>query len=255
MPIEKVNHKSDRVYSDLIIHSQFGHHRLLLRSRAAGIESQQVNDQNTSKDSPRPSEAGQVSRSTNAEMQLSRAEQQQVQELRVRDSAVRAHEQAHLAAAGRFATGGPSFQYRRGPDGRHYAISGEVKIDTTPVPGDPLATQQKALKIQQAAFAPAEPSVQDRAVAAQAARMAIEARMELKQSDTENCAQEASLDKSRIDRESNESLKPDRDDDFSTCSICGGNHGADTHSALQAYASQKSSEPPPNIGARITRDT
>ena len=41
--------------------------------------------------------------------------------LRVTDQRVRAHEQAHMAAAGQYATGGPSFQYVTGPDNQRYA--------------------------------------------------------------------------------------------------------------------------------------
>jgi hypothetical protein len=73
---------------------------------------------------------------------------------------------------------GASFSYQRGPDGRFYAVGGEVSIDTSPVPGDPQATASKAEQIQRAALAPAQPSGQDRAVAAQAARMAMEARLQ-----------------------------------------------------------------------------
>lgn len=184
-------------------------------------------------------------------MQLSRTEQQQVQELRVRDSSVRAHEQAHLAAAGRFATGGPSFQYRRGPDGRQYAISGEVKIDTTPIPDDPRATLQKARKVQHAALAPAEPSAQDRAVAAKAAQMALEARMELRRehSDNESYSQEAGPNKTGSDRELDAQIKSDQNGEKMACNICGGNHGADTHSALQAYAGQQSNESTTDLNA------
>lgn len=34
--------------------------------------------------------------------------------------------------------------YKTGPDGVKYAVSGEVLIDTSRVPGDPQATLQKA---------------------------------------------------------------------------------------------------------------
>jgi hypothetical protein len=74
---------------------------------------------------------------------------------------------------------GVSFTYVRGPDGKRYAVGGEVSIDTSPVRGDPEATIQKAQQIRAAANAPANPSSQDRAVAAQAARMEQVARQEL----------------------------------------------------------------------------
>jgi hypothetical protein len=112
--------------------------------------------------------------------QLSREEQKEVQQLAKRDREVRAHEAAHKAAAGSLA--GPAhYEYTNGPDGRRYATGGEVNIDTSKVSGDPQATLLKANRIRAAALAPAGPSGQDRRVAAQAARMAAEARAELAQ--------------------------------------------------------------------------
>jgi len=102
-----------------------------------------------------------------------------VRQLAARDREVRAHEQAHVAAAGPYATGGPSYTYQTGPDGQRYAIGGEVGIDTSPVPGNPEATLRKARTILAAANAPAEPSAQDRAVAAAAASMMAQAQAEL----------------------------------------------------------------------------
>jgi hypothetical protein len=123
---------------------------------------------------------GQYSSQQNDE-QLSEEEQRQLTELQGRDRQVRAHEAAHSAAGGRYVTRGPQFTYQRGPDGRQYAVGGEVKIDTSPVPGDPQATLQKAEAIQAAAHAPANPSSQDRRVAMAAARMAARARLEILQ--------------------------------------------------------------------------
>lgn len=100
-------------------------------------------------------------------------------ELRARDRQVRAHEAAHLAAAGGLARGGATYTYERGPDGRPYAIGGEVSIDTSAISGDPRATLAKAQQIQAAALAPADPSPQDRSVAAAAAAMAAQAQQEL----------------------------------------------------------------------------
>lgn len=111
--------------------------------------------------------------------ELDQQEQQQIRELQQRDREVRAHEAAHKSAAGNLSKGGASFSYQRGPDGRLYAVGGEVSIDTGPVSGDPQATLQKANQIRAAALAPAKPSSQDRAVAAGAAIMASEARNDI----------------------------------------------------------------------------
>lgn len=109
---------------------------------------------------------------------LSEAEQRQVAELEKRDREVRAHEMAHVAAGAGLVTRGASYTYQTGPDGQRYAIGGEVGIDSSPgrTPEESLA---KAERIRAAALAPAEPSGQDRQVAAQAARMASDARMEI----------------------------------------------------------------------------
>lgn len=118
-------------------------------------------------------------RSASAPGGLSNAEQQEVDALQERDREVRAHEQAHLSAAGRYATGGIQYTFARGPDGRMYAIGGSVSVDTSEIPGDPEATLLKAQVLRRAALAPAEPSQQDRAVAAEMTRIAAEARQEI----------------------------------------------------------------------------
>lgn len=110
---------------------------------------------------------------------LSDEEQKQLSQLQARDREVRAHEAAHKAAAGQYATGAASFEYQRGPDGRLYASGGEVGIDTSPIAGNPAATIQKANQVRAAALAPAQPSGQDMAVAAAAAMMAATARSEM----------------------------------------------------------------------------
>ncbi len=107
--------------------------------------------------------------------QLSQEAKREVQKLQARDSEVRAHEAAHKAAGGSL-TGGTSYSYQRGPDGKRYAVGGEVSIDTGAVSGNPQATLQKANQISSAALAPAQPSSQDQSVAASAAMMAAEAR-------------------------------------------------------------------------------
>ncbi len=114
--------------------------------------------------------------------ELTEEEQQKVQELKSRDREVRQHEQAHMAAAGGYARGGPSYEYTTGPDNRRYATGGEVSIDTSKVADDPAATIRKAQIIYRAAMAPAEPSSQDRSVASEAKQMESEARRELAES-------------------------------------------------------------------------
>jgi len=101
------------------------------------------------------------------------AEQQQISALHKRDQEVRTHEAAH-AAVGGSVTGAPSYSFERGPDGKNYAINGEVSVDLSPVAGDPRATIAKMQKVHAAALAPINPSSQDKQVAA-AATQAIAA--------------------------------------------------------------------------------
>ncbi|HEY7886403.1 MAG TPA: putative metalloprotease CJM1_0395 family protein [Cellvibrionaceae bacterium] len=107
-------------------------------------------------------------------------ELEQISELAARDREVRNHERAHTAVGGQYASA-PRYEYTRGPDGVNYATAGEVSIDTSKIPGDPRATLEKAQQIRRAAMAPAEPSPQDRRVAAEATRIEAEARAELAQ--------------------------------------------------------------------------
>ncbi len=112
-------------------------------------------------------------------LRLSDEALKKVEELARRDREVRSHELAHLAAAGPYAQGGIKLKYTQGPDGKRYAVGGEVGIDTSPVPGDPEATLEKARAIRAAAMAPVEPSAQDRRVAVEAARLMAQAQAEL----------------------------------------------------------------------------
>ena len=111
--------------------------------------------------------------------ELDLAEQRVLEQLKARDREVRAHEQAHLSAAGNLATSGASFTYQTGPDGQRYAVGGEVGIDSARVAGDPEATIARAQKIKRAALAPASPSAQDRSVAVSAAAIEQKAQVEL----------------------------------------------------------------------------
>jgi hypothetical protein len=95
------------------------------------------------------------------------------------DGAVRAHEQAHLAAMGPYARGAAEYTYLVGPDGQLYAIGGSVAVDLSPVPGDPEATIRKAQAIIRAAYSPLSPSGPDMQVAAEAYQLEMNARKEL----------------------------------------------------------------------------
>lgn len=119
-----------------------------------------------------------ISKNSTNFSELTEAEQKQVDELKKIDKEVRAHEMAHKNAGGQYASN-PTYSYTVGPDKQRYATSGEVQIDASPIDGDPEATIAKMDVVIAAALAPAEPSAQDRKVAATAVTTRNQARAEL----------------------------------------------------------------------------
>jgi hypothetical protein len=74
--------------------------------------------------------------------------------------------------------GAASYTYETGPDGKRYAVGGEV-----PIRAPKASTPQQAIRIAQtiraAALAPSDPSSQDLAVAASATAMEASARSQV----------------------------------------------------------------------------
>ncbi len=139
---------------------------------------------NKNKQGKNSSASGQISNFSHQlqdTLTLSPEAQQKVRELQQRDAEVRAHEQAHVAGGGGHVQGGIQYAYTTGPDKKQYATGGSVSIDTSPVPGDPEATIEKARAVRSAALAPSSPSAQDHSVAAAAATMEAEAQSEKSQ--------------------------------------------------------------------------
>lgn len=156
-------------------------------------------------------------------------DQQTIQQLAERDREVRAHEQAHSAVGGQLA-GSPSYTFERGPDGVSYAVGGEVSISSGAVPGDPEATLANARIVQQAALAPADPSPQDRRVAADAAQLQQQAIQEIAlQAQDTRAAIDAELEaereqkaqeQARLDEQQRQSeLAPEQDPAVETQSV------------------------------------
>ncbi|GLK90900.1 putative metalloprotease CJM1_0395 family protein [Pseudomonas turukhanskensis] len=162
--------------------------------------------------------AGETDETDPRQAQLDR---QKISELASRDADVRSHEAAHASVGGAYA-GSPSYTMQRGPDGKSYAIGGEVGIDVSAVANDPAATISKMEVVMRAALAPADPSAQDLRVAAQAQGLAAAARAELAQERrTEN------LDKARARREEENAQEPATD----------AAQNADTSASVQLYQS------------------
>lgn len=118
-----------------------------------------------------------VEESSSAE-KLSEDEKRLVTDLQSRDAEVRAHEAAHQS--GGASTGGASYTYQKGPDGKMYAIGGEVSISfqTGSTPQETIANAQAVIT---SALAPADPSAQDMAVASSAMVMMMRAQQQITQ--------------------------------------------------------------------------
>jgi len=142
---------------------------------ASGTGVGQVQGGGTTGSSAQSSSGKPASKGSGDTVELSADAKAELAKLKARDVAVRAHEAAHLAAAGGLAQGGPSYSYQKGPDGQNYAVGGEVSIDTSTIADNPSANMAKARQIRAAALAPADPSPQDQKVAAQATQMESDA--------------------------------------------------------------------------------
>lgn len=139
-------------------------------SEKAGLQKSSEATSEATEDKEKPARPGATG--TGGEP-LTKEQESQVRELKKRDAQVKAHEQAHAAVGGSYASA-PTYTYTKGPDGKKYAIGGEVQIDTSPE-RTPDATIRKMDIVVAAALAPADPSAQDRAVARQAQQQRLEA--------------------------------------------------------------------------------
>lgn len=164
-------------------------------SNSSDTNSEQATQTDAADGESKPSESSEESQAKQQENQEKEQEQvefQQIQELEQRDIEVKAHEQAHAAVGGTHA-GAPSYEYETGPNGKKYAVGGEVSIDVSKET-TPEATIRKMQIVQAAALAPAEPSSQDRKVAAQAASNIAEAKVESVKQNAETAESKSDTD-------------------------------------------------------------
>jgi len=109
---------------------------------------------------------------------LSPAQKALISELQAIDTAVHAHEHAHIAAGGGVIRGGAVFSYEKAPDNKLYAVAGEVGIDTSE--GSTLEeTISKMQTVRTAALAPSDPSATDYQVASTASILQLKAQLAL----------------------------------------------------------------------------
>jgi len=139
--------------------------------------------------------------------ELSADEKKLVLDLQSRDAEVRAHEAAHKSAGA--STGAASYTYQKGPDGRMYAIGGEVSVSYKEG-STPQETIANADAVIAAALAPANPSSQDMAVASSANVMKIKAQQQLAQETKEKLSGQKTY-KNEADK--NDAFKDERNED------------------------------------------
>ncbi len=134
----------------------------------------------------KPRDPGERARPKEGDGKLTPEQQEMIVRLRQRDAEVRAHEAAHQAVAGALG-GGASFTYQLGPDGRQYAVGGEVPIE---IGGGktPQEMLSRARQVRAAALAPAKPSSQDLKVAASAAALETKVLADLRQQQVDKAA-------------------------------------------------------------------
>lgn len=169
------------------------------RHMAAGLAQNKVGaqgEQDIAENQPRQN--GRQAEQLNAEGQRA------VEQLKQRDMEVRSHEQAHLANAGQYVAGSAQYTYQKGPDGKRYAVGGEVPIDISKE-STPEATIQKMQTVRKAALAPASPSSADRQIAATATQKEAQARQEMQKAS----ADESTAGPSRESDATIETIEPE----------------------------------------------
>lgn len=129
-------------------------------------------------------------------------EERLVLDLQSRDAEVKAHESAHQS--GGASTGAATYTYQQGPDGKMYAIGGEVSVSfqTGSTPQETIANAQAVIA---SATAPSDPSGQDMAVASSAMVMMMKAKQQISQEVQEKISgQETYKDESNNSDKSND---------------------------------------------------
>jgi hypothetical protein len=137
------------------------------------------------KDNANQESAGKENAESQQEQQQNedkKVDDKEVRVLKERDREVRMHEQAHAAVGGQYAAA-PSYEYESGPDGKRYAVGGDVSIDVS-AEKTPADTIRKMQQVKAAALAPVEPSGQDYKVAADATQKEQSARSDLAKEQT-----------------------------------------------------------------------
>lgn len=140
---------------------------------------------------------------------LTDPEKEIIKKLEVIDNEVRLHEQAHLSAASGLAVSGATYTYQQGPDGKKYAVGGEVSIDTSKE-DKPERTISKMERVIAAAMAPAKPSGQDYSVAASARKTISNMKSEIAQNNYKEQKENNPINNTK-ENASNKDINPQND--------------------------------------------
>jgi hypothetical protein len=218
----------------------------LTYERPQSSQSQQADGQNAlAKDNADDHSAGKENaESRQQEQQQAQAEQKELEDLKQRDIEVRSHENAHASIGGQY-SGAPQYEYETGPDGRRYAVGGEVSIDIS-TESTPEETIRKMQQVKAAALSPAEPSPQDLRVATEATQKAVEARNEIineKAESAEKAFKEFTAEPSeQVSSANNISTVPELDDIIDGNEISVPNRTLDEDPVAQAVSLEKNGE-------------
>ncbi|MBN2530857.1 MAG: catalase [Deltaproteobacteria bacterium] len=223
-------------------HEKAAHARSAAETNGNHLDSRtsQIQPKNETERTSALSSQKQSSRNNAGGQQLSEEEQREVEKLKARDAEVRAHEAAHLAAAGQYAVSGASFDYQTGPDGMRYAVGGDVSISVSNEQ-TPEATVAKMQVVIRAALAPASPSSQDHRVAAEASQKQASAQREISQQNVEQREQGGQAQSSEVHPNEGNHSKPVSDNLVSADGASAGfsaiSEKARTTGAQKAYSS------------------
>lgn len=144
-----------------------------------------ISDEQKTKDTEDTKQTEKTTAKNDAE--FSQAEKEQIADLKSRDAEVKAHEQAHRAAAAGINASAANYTYEVGPDGNRYAVAGEVSISFREG-SSPEQNIQNAKAMKAAALAPAQPSGQDLSVARHADQLVAQYTKELSQIEDDEVA-------------------------------------------------------------------
>jgi hypothetical protein len=103
-----------------------------------------------------------------------------------------------MSAGSGLVTNAASYTYTYGPDGKQYAVGGEVGIDTS-AESKPEANIAKGRQIQAAALAPGDPSAQDYRVASIGAQLELQGHSELSEQQAQQRSEQVARDIDRHD--------------------------------------------------------